>query len=434
MVGKVNINGRAEIGAMMGWLRKILCEARRPAEERRRRPVRAGRDCCGCGACAQVCPHGAVSMAETEDGFLHAGVDLSLCRSCGICLRTCPVEEFSTDAGPHAVRLFAARSVDPAVRMGSSSGGVFRCLAEHVLARGGVVYGAAWDSATLRVRHVAVDTIEGLARLSGSKYVQSEIGNAYRDVRESLQAGREVLFSGTPCQNEGLRLYIAREYPNLATVDVICHGVASPGVLSRYLRETCPRQAPLDVSFRDKVKGWRNFSLRVSDADSGAVILRETLGENAFLKGFLSNLLLRESCSGCRREWKLRSDITLGDYWNVAEAVPSLADDMGVSAVLVSTRRGAELWEGVSDRVESVETPLAPFFRANRNVLLPSVRHPRRDEFFAAFARGGAGVADLISRLAPWTWLAQKVWKARRHWQKRRIAALARGLEGKGAA
>lgn len=328
-------------------------------------------------------------------------------------------------------RLFAARSKDEKVRRRSASGGVFTCLAARVLARGGVVFGAAWDSASLRVRHVSVETEDGLARLSGSKYVQSEIGRAYRDAREMLQAGRDVLFSGTPCQNEGLRRYLAREYSNLTTVDVICHGVASPGVLARYLREIDPRPAPLDVSFRDKTRGWRAFSFKVADAVSRADILCETQGENVFLKGFLSNLLLRESCSRCRQEWKLKSDITLGDYWNISAVEPSFADDMGVSAVLVSTRKGAALWTSVSNDVTSAETPLAPFFKDNRCVLFPSVGHPRRRAFFAAFARHATGVSELISHFTPWPRPAKMLWKIKRHWQKKRIAERAHEIARK---
>lgn len=421
-----------EVDARTG--RSVASEGCRPALKKGSRSIRAGRACCGCGACVCACPYGAVSMAETQEGFLLATVDRSLCRGCGACLRACPAEEEGKINGGKAscgVRLFAARNKDEEVRRRSASGGVFTCLAEHVLARGGVVYGAAWDSASLRVRHVSVETRDGLARLSGSKYVQSEIGRAYRDAKEMLRAGRDVLFSGTPCQNEGLRRYLAREYPNLTTVDVICHGVASPGVLARYLREIDPRHAPLEVSFRDKARGWRAFSFKVTDAVSRADILCETQGENVFLKGFLSNLLLRESCSKCRQEWKLKSDITLGDYWNISAVEPSFADDMGVSAVLVSTRKGAALWTSVSNDVTAVETPLVPFFKDNRCVLLPSVGHPRRHAFFEAFARSGTGVSELISHFTPWPRLAKTIWKMRRHWQKKRIAERAHEIARK---
>lgn len=192
-------------------------------------------DCCGCEACVQICPKGCMCMVEDTEGFLYPQVDKSVCVNCGLCEKVCPVIHQNKSRTP--LKVYAAKNMDEEVRLKSSSGGIFTLLAESVIKRGGVVFGAKFDDEWMVV-HDYTDNIEGVAAFRGSKYVQSIIGNAYRKVEQFLKSGRMVLFTGTPCQIAGLKKYLRKEYKKLLAVDLVCHGVPSPKVWQMYLEET----------------------------------------------------------------------------------------------------------------------------------------------------------------------------------------------------
>ncbi len=322
--------------------------------------------CCGCWACVQRCPKHCITMVEDDEGFLYPKVDSSLCIDCSLCEKVCPVINQGEPRIPDMV--YAAKNLNEEIRMASSSGGIFTLLAEEIIAKGGVVFGARfneeWD-----VVHDYTETIEGLSAFRGSKYVQSRVGKCYSQVEEFLKKGRKVLFSGTPCQIAGLKRFLRKEYDNLLTVDFICHGVPSPGVWREYLKEEIARQCdgknivlshPVfngrearieSISFRNKCLGWKRFSfvltLSLSDGygDNKLVLLSEPLNKNIFLRGFLANLYLRPSCHICpAKSLKSGSDITIGDFWGIQNVMPEIDDDKGVSAVMVSTEKGKEIW------------------------------------------------------------------------------------------
>ncbi len=220
-------------------------------------------DCVGCWACAQRCPKECISMHEDSEGFLYPEVDASLCIDCHLCEKVCPVIHPGGERRPLAS--YAAVNRDERVRQSSSSGGVFTALAEKVIARGGVVFGARFDE-KWEVVHGWTDSVEGLAGFRGSKYVQSRMGSCFREAESFLKSGREVLFSGTPCQVSGLRLFLRKEYAGLLTVDFICHGVPSPGVWRNYLKEEVARQcdgkntvSPGPISGKDALVGLLFF-------------------------------------------------------------------------------------------------------------------------------------------------------------------------------
>ena len=190
--------------------------------------------CCGCEACVQCCPKQCLTMHEDCEGFLYPQVDESSCIDCGLCEKVCPV--IHQNASQEPLSSYIAINPNEEIRLKSSSGGIFTLLAEKIIAEGGVVFGARFDE-NWDVVHAWTDTIEGLAPLCGSKYVQSRIGNTYNEAKDFLKQGRKVLFSGTPCQIAGLKKFLRKEYANLLTVDFICHGVPSPGVWRRYLSE-----------------------------------------------------------------------------------------------------------------------------------------------------------------------------------------------------
>ena len=327
--------------------------------------------CCGCSACVQRCPKHCISLREDSEGFLYPQVDTESCIDCGLCEKVCPMLHHSEE-GQKPIAVYAAKNKDEEIRRTSSSGGVFTALAEEIIRKGGVVFGACFN-ADWEVVHDYAETVEGLSRFRGSKYVQSRIEKTYRQVETFLKSGKEVLFSGTPCQIAGLRMFLRKEYENLLTVDVICHGVPSPGVWREYLKEETARQREKNtvlprpihekdvlvegISFRDKTLGWKKFSFSLAlsttngSGEKFSFCSRIPVNENIFLKGFLADLYLRPSCYACPFKCgKSGSDITLGDFWGLQEVMPELDDDKGMTALLVNSNSG-KVWLDKSEVV-----------------------------------------------------------------------------------
>lgn len=305
-------------------------------------------DCVGCEACVQRCPKQCIVMKEDAEGFLYPQIDIEKCIDCGLCERVCPVINQGEPRKPLVA--YAAKNQDESVRLSSSSGGVFTALAEYVIAQGGVVFGARFDE-SWNVVHDYVETIEGLSAFRGAKYVQSRIGQSFLRAETFLKQGRMVLFSGLPCQITGLKKFLRKDYDNLITVELFCHGVPSPMVWKRFLEEevAIPHIRLKSISFRDKVSGWKNYSFFYSQEDANGVQLhRMPFAKNLFMRGFLADLYLRPSCYHCpAKQFKSGSDLTIGDYWGVKLAHPELDDDKGVSAVLVNTDRGVKILQTV---------------------------------------------------------------------------------------
>lgn len=240
---------------------------------------------------------------------------------------------------------YAAINQNTAVRENSSSGGVFYLLAEDVIRRGGVVFGARYDD-NWEVVHDYTEDVEGIAAFMGSKYVQSRIADTYSQARTFLQQGRTVLFSGTPCQIYGLKAYLGKDYENLITTDLICHGVPSPKVWRGYLQLQAQGRKIKAISFRDKTEGWLVFSMKI-DFENGE-IYRKTLQEDLFMRGFLQDIYLRPSCYNCKFKTAQRvSDLTLADLWGCQTLAPEMFDDKGTSLVLIQSEKGAEVWERI---------------------------------------------------------------------------------------
>ena len=335
-------------------------------------------DCCGCNACAQICPKQCITMQEDDEGFLYPRVDTENCIDCHLCEKICPVSNHGTERKP--LKVYAAVNKDEEVRKQSSSGGIFTALAEQVIKQGGVVFGARFDE-RWQVKHDYTETMEGLAAFRGSKYVQSQIGNSYQEAERFLKAGRKVLFSGTPCQIAGLRNYLRKEYDNLLTVDFICHGVPSPMVWRRYLKEEVARQCdrknsvsahPIHeedvlvegISFRDKTMGWKkySFALTLSTTNGSGDKIQfcscSPMTKNEYLRGFMSNVYLRPSCYSCAFKClKSKSDITLGDFWNIRLYNKHLDDNQGLSLMLLNNSRGLCLANAIRSEVAFYSIP-----------------------------------------------------------------------------
>lgn len=358
-------------------------------------------DCCGCAACVQRCPKRCISLEEDIEGFIYPIIDNLTCIDCGLCEKVCPAINQGIERKPLAV--YAAKNNNEEIRIQSSSGGIFTLLAEQVLSESGIVFGARFDE-KWEVVHDYTDTIEGLSVFRGAKYVQSRIGEVYKYAERFLKQDRLVLFSGTPCQVAGLRLFLQKEYQNLITVDLVCHGVPSPLVWRKYLKEVLTNKecnknligrrgrnskSLMDIKsieFRNKKSGWKRFSfvlttLSAKGCNENEVLLSESLHENIFLKGFLNDLYLRPSCYMCpSKKLKSGSDITIADYWGIQNVIQEFDDDKGISLVLVNTEKGRSLLSNIS--LELKETSFEDALKGNPMIQISVSEKEQRTIFF----------------------------------------------------
>ncbi len=328
--------------------------------------------CSGCTACRAICPHDAISMKADALGFPYPVVDEERCVDCGLCQKVCPY--LKTAPYKSNIRgVYAAMNEDETARMASSSGGIFPLLATKILAEGGWVYGSAFaqdvpekdggisgimgddeEGYALRVLHCGTDEAEGVKMFCGSKYVQSDMGDCFREISGRLAEGCKVLFTGTPCQVAGIRSYVGKARTGLYTMACACHGVPAPEVWKRYSSEILSRhkgiscgagpdagsEEKIKVSFRDKSAGWKTYRIRIGDYTSPAF-------NDPYMKAMLKGLTVRPSCKDCIFKGKdVGADLLVGDWWGIARLAPDMDDDKGTSALVVNTPEGEWLLSG----------------------------------------------------------------------------------------
>lgn len=354
--------------------------------------------CCGCTACVQVCPKQCIVLREDSEGFVYPYVNTETCLNCNLCNSSCPIINQNEPREPMVT--FAAKHPNDEIRKVSSSGGIFSILAEEIIAKNGVVFGARFDS-NWEVEHAYAETMEKVALFRGSKYVQSRIGETYKQAEKFLKDGRLVLFTGTPCQIAGLNKYLRKEYENLLTVDVICHGVPSPLVWRTYLKEINKKNLPItSINMRDKKDGWKKFRIHIESNDGK--ILDEPSSSNIYLQGFFKNLYLRPSCYHCSvRNFKSSSDITIGDFWNGEKFYPLLDFQLGYSVVISSSQKGTDFIIGLNQG-ELIPVSTESTFASNP-VLKYSVQEPiLRSVFWDGFPkRGSRAIRFICNKIKP---------------------------------
>ena len=297
--------------------------------------------CTGCSACYSKCPSHAITMIKDEYGFKYPSVDPSACIHCNLCEKSCPAINENKMLTPNQV--YAATNIDKNQQKSSSSSGVFYELSKYIINNGGVVYGAAWTE-EFSVSHIMVDNLNDLQLLRKSKYTQSEIGDTYSSVLDILKTNRLVLFSGTSCQIAGLYCFLGKDYNNLITVSVICHGVPSNDFFKTFLKNQEKLQSSRIVS----------YDFRYKDEKIGGYITHYIAQKNrriinnyypwqgtSFSWLFMNALVNRESCYDCKYADKEQvADVTLGDFWGAKSYFPSIDDRLGVSLILVNTLKG----------------------------------------------------------------------------------------------
>lgn len=304
--------------------------------------------CTGCKACYNICAHSAISFKQDELGFYYPTIDSTICVDCGLCKKVCPAINLVSSYERHESYVATAKSLEE--QWSSTSGGIASVLSRYVLHNNGVVYGCTAEDCT-HVRHIRISKEEDLSRIKGSKYVQSDIGECFRYVREDLKTGILVLFVGTPCQIAGLRLFLLKQYENLICIDLICHGVPSQKILTDAIKHNLKRNNingySVDFRFRKK-NGKSLYGIRVKDKEN--VIYKKKWPNNDYITGFLKGAFYRESCYICKYATKARvSDITIGDYWDYSKKNNKLhGKHYGLSSLVANTDKGKELIENVS--------------------------------------------------------------------------------------
>jgi len=354
-----------------------------------------GKDkCTGCSACFNACKFDALSMETDETGFWFPKIDEVKCVECGACMRACPALE-KPEYKSENPKAYIVQNKDDEIRRQSTSGGAFTAIAKTIIAQDGVVFGAAIDG-DYKVSHIWVDTEEGLARFRSSKYVQSWIGESYREAERFLKIGRMVCFSGTPCQIYGLKKYLGQDYENLLTVDVMCRAVPSPKVLEKYLEFQKIRYMFNRISFRDKKLGYSQSTLALYQDEK--CVYRGSSEYDPWLRLFLGSYCDRLSCYNCKYQGcEHISDFTLWDCWNAYEYNKGLDDNKGTTHVVVWSSSGLCLLQSILTNFSFEEIEFEKILgmlerknirepKKNRDVFFQDLKDLGAKEFFHKYA------------------------------------------------
>ena len=337
-------------------------------------------DCTGCEACANICPKNAIDMIRDAEGFAYPKINHALCAKCRRCEKICPALNFKKKNICAFPKTFVATYLDEKILFNSSSGGVFTALSEIILLKGGVVFGAVFDK-NWHVFHTSARTLDELANMRGSKYVQSQIGDVYRQVKNALKSTK-VLFSGTPCQCAALKNFLGKVPENLFTVDLICHGAPSPALWENYISEFGSANEISNVNFRSKRNG-RNSQIEINFFDKSCYL--NPLEQDIYGKLFLRGLSERPSCHVCKFKFpNSRSDLTLGDAWGIKIFAPDMFDNRGTSLVIAHTAKGAKFLEQANLRSRQVKFSEA--IMNNPSLMIPLSADERREKFFDEIA------------------------------------------------
>lgn len=355
-------------------------------------------ECSGCSACVNICPVNAICMESDSEGFLYPHIDDKSCVNCHLCNKVCSALNREKCIG-NECDAFAAYTKNQYTHINSSSGGIFAEIAQLIIENRGVVFGAAFSEG-YTVRHIMVDSVDNLKLLQGSKYLQSDMRDTYAQVKKMLDTERWVLFTGTPCQVEGLRNFLKRDYNQLITQDIVCHGVPSPLVWKKYIewKEANAHSTVSSVNFREKNFGWKKFSLCV--ALSNGTEYRRKFNEDLFMKGFLSNIYLRPSCYQCRfRSVHRISDFTLADFWGIQHVCPEMEHPDGTSLIWLNSDKAKAIWGEVKEKLIYKKVDLNEAIRYN-TAAVSSIQLPMvRTRFFELFQSKPIDVA--ISAVLP---------------------------------
>lgn len=366
--------------------------------------IKSKQDCCGCTACASVCPERCITMARDKEGFLYPRIDRARCIDCRLCERRCPVlgrektaalpgvdraevNRKAVEAAEYLPESYACFLKDDTIRAQSTSGGFFTALAQYILQQGGIVCGVVLDD-SLKAVHTFAENEAELARMRRSKYVQSEQTGVYRRVEAELRGGRPVLYTGTPCQTAGLKSFLGCEYKNLITADLFCHGVGSPLYWEKYVQYMSRKTGSevREVRFREKTWGYRSASLAVYFENGKSS--HKGHDDDLYWTAFSKNCIYRPSCYACAfKTVNHAADFTIGDFWNTARLPGKFTAADGCSLVLVHSVKAAQVLERIGSLIETYPVELLEALNINGGhqasmlISCPAVPEQREDWF-----------------------------------------------------
>lgn len=334
--------------------------------------------CTGCFCCFNVCPRNAISMEEDKFGYIYPKIDTKKCINCNICKMRCP----SNNVLPLNTikKCYAGMDKNNKSREKSSSGGIAYILSKFIIKHGGIVYGASFESG-LKVEHVRVDNLTCLEKLRGSKYVHSYINDTYKQAKEDLKTGKQVLFIGTPCQISGLKFYLGKNYDNLYLIDIICHGVPS----LQFLKEEIG-----DIKNIDNIIFRENNNFYLSIFSKGKKIINKYFLDSPYYDGFLCGTTYRDNCYNCLYAQPKRiGDITLGDFWGLHDD-SKLYDsrEKGVSLILILNNKGQKLFNNISNEIIYEERNIQEAIDGNKQLRHPTKINRTAKKFKQKYIKG----------------------------------------------
>ena len=365
--------------------------------------VKNKKKCCGCAVCYNVCPKKAIEMIEDEYGYVYPKINKDKCIECGLCKKSCIYQNENKNL-QKPMNTYVAISKSENLIKKSASGGIFASIAKKILEDGGAVYGASLEieNNIFKVKHIRVDKKEELIKLQGSKYIQSDTTEIYPLIKKDLEDRRKVLFSGTPCQVNALKSYLKfKEYENLFTIDIICHGVPNNRMFNDYIKliEQKGKGKVVDFCFRDKTKNWglyASFNINKKGKINKKIM---SAYESSYYQLFLDSAIYRENCYECPYAKNLRTgDITIGDYWKIEIEHPEYLNKVdtrkGVSCIIVNTKQGKKMISNFSNEILILESELGKVKKHNAQLEHPSVLKEEHERILQLYSSKGYEEVD----------------------------------------
>ena len=342
--------------------------------------------CTGCMACYSICNFDAIKIVQNEKGFYVPQIDKTKCKNCGKCKDTCP-ENNKIDK-EKCKAIYASWSKSNITRKSSTSGGIFSEISKVILKQNGLVVGAMYNE-HFEVEHNFIEKIEELNKIQGSKYVQSRIGDVYVRIKCELEKGKKVLFSGVGCQIAGLKKYLKKEYENLITVDVLCHGAPSPRIFKEYIDRKKNNGEISNIRFRYKKPSWTVFSMRI-DYKDGKIYQKNTF-DDEYIRLFLDDYITNDVCSNCKYTGEERvADITLADFWGyVSEDAKYRNNEKGISLVLINSEKGNAIFNEVKDELVIIEKNIEEAKNGNQCLRKPFTKNKNYESFWKDYKENG---------------------------------------------
>lgn len=348
------------------------------------------KDCCGCTACMNICPRKAIKMESDEYGYEFPKINNDLCIECELCKKVCAFQNVPV-TGNKPISTYVAINKDKDVLSSSASGGIFGALAQLIFKKKGVVFGCAYNE-EMKPEHICIKSPLDIKKIQGSKYVQSAVNATFAEAKEFLESGTRVLYTGTPCQIAGLKSYLGKDYNNLITADIICHGVPNANFFKGYIKhlEEKLKGQIIDFKFRDKTKGWGKMG-RVKYQRNGKIFEKSINPSTSYYYSyFLKGDIYRENCYECKYTCGSREgDFTMGDYWGIEKAHPEIETKDGVSVLLVNSNKGMDIIDELKEYLNITKSTFEQAREQNGQLNKPTVKSDRREIILNTWLEGG---------------------------------------------